>query len=133
MSIAASTRTGGTATGTARSVADPPNKRREVRRLPDLSWSRNSLLGLVVGRAAVGVAAAVGVRVRVGRSRGAGNTRLELPRLAVLRCGRIAREAGTGALRLRVRLRILRVDRQAGEIDHQGAEPVGVVDRDAGR
>src|SRR2546421_633490 len=36
MSIAASTRPGGRATGAGRSVADPPNKRREVRRLPDL-------------------------------------------------------------------------------------------------
>src|SRR5947208_8392177 len=119
MRSAARTNTGGIGTGNGASVSacGVPENERGPAGWPSLSSTLPCLVALVPDRRSGG---ALRVRIRNGRS---GSRRLPLPRLAVIRGGRVARVARAGAvLRLWRRLsRASNVDGQSGEVDREGA------------
>src|SRR6266550_2441953 len=130
MTNTARTNTGGIGTGNRASVSacGVLENERGPAGWPSLSWTVRCLVALVSDRRAGGV---LRVRIRNGRS---GIRRLPLPRLAVIRGGRVARVARAGAvLRLRRRDgRCCHVDGQSGEVDRQGAAVrVGIGHLDA--
>src|SRR5207245_5100453 len=119
MRSAARTNTGGIGTGNGASVSacGVLGNERGPAGWPSLSSTVRCLVALVPDRRAGG---ALRVRIRNGRS---GSRRLPLPRLAVIRGGRVARVARAGAVvRLRRRAwRCCHVDGQSGAVDTQGA------------